>query len=355
MPIQGLMRHRAHQIGRQSAFGTVVAAKRRYPFSGVPGVNLNWTDPEVDTGSLDPVIAPTRRAPELGADLTDNQLVYNNIPLLMCAFFGGGDTPSGAGTAKTWVTQPASLTADDLDLFTYEFGDDVTEDWYQLGDGILQGFTLTGPDDLGPITSSMDWVFGSVASTGATDMPETGTVPTPALAVDAHGIPVYMKDLSLYIDSAAGSLGGTLISDALHTFELRATQELDMKRFPPAPEFELSGYGRGARRIELALQFAKTDDTVGVGSESDAWMSDVSVDRFVRLAWESSEFAQTAGSPDIPYSWVIDLPLRYYTREEGNIGGNTTITLTGAAWLEEATLDFAFKSTAVTTLAAANF
>ena len=56
MPVfQGFVRLRKHLFGRQPDFGTAVPATRAYPFSGVPSVVLNRTDPDVSTGSLDPV------------------------------------------------------------------------------------------------------------------------------------------------------------------------------------------------------------------------------------------------------------------------------------------------------------
>jgi hypothetical protein len=351
-PIQGLTRFRKHQFGRQAAFATAIAAKRAYPFTGVPSVNLNWTDAEGDVGSLDLVAPPTRRAPEIGASLNHPTLDYNSLPLMLSALFGGGETPTGSGTSKTWAHVPASVTADAFDLFTYEFGDDVTSDWFQLRDGILSSLQISGDESLGPLSAAMSWVFGHAASTGSTDSPVDGTVPTTGLTVDAQAIPVYLKDCTLYIDTAPGDMGTTPIADAMHSFNLNITQEIDQKRFAPAPGFELSGYGRGARIIELGIQFAKTSDTVGTGSESDAWMSDTAVDRMVRLEFESTAVAET-GSPDVPFSWVIDLPLRYYTREDGNIGGNSTVTLTGKAFLEAETLDQVFSSTVVNTLASA--
>ena len=179
MPVQGLTRLRRHLFGRQAAFGTTVAATKAYPFKGVPEVELNWTDPEVDMGSIDPVAAPHREAPALTAPLTDPQLAYDTLPLLLAGFFGGSLEPTGAGTAKTWHFTPASETIDPIDPFTYEFGDDVLTDWYQFGDGILDSVEFTGPDGLGPVTTSMAWRFGSVRSTGATDAPVVGAVPTP--------------------------------------------------------------------------------------------------------------------------------------------------------------------------------
>ena len=352
MPIQGFVRLRKHQFGRQSAFGNPEPATRAYPFSGVPSVNLNWTDPEGDFGSLFPIAPPYRGAPDLTANLTAPVVNYNDLPLMLAGIFGNDEAPAGGGTAQTWVWEPAALTADAFDLFTYEFGDDVTTDWYQLTEGIETQMQISGPDGLGPLTASMNWLFGQAASTGSTDSPVDGTVPTPGLTVDSAAVPVYLKDGSLFIDSTPGAIGGTQISDALHSFELTVTAEVDQKRFVNGTQdFTLSGYGRGAMLVELALTFAKTADTVGTGSESDAWFSDTAVDRYVRLSFESTAAAQT-GTPDIPYSFQIDLPLRYYTREEGDINGNTTVILTGRNFYEADTLTNAGEWTVVNTLAA---
>ena len=352
MPVQGFTRLRKHQFGRQSAWDNAEPATRAYPLSGVPSVNLNWTDPEGDFGSLYPIAPPYRTAPDITASLTAPVVNYNDLPLMLAGVFGNDESPTGSGTAKTWEWTPAALTADDFDLFTYEFGDDVTTDWFQLTEGIITQLTFNGPDNLGPVTSSMEWLFAQAASTGSTDSPVSGTVPTPGLAVDANAVPVYLKDGSLFIDSTAGTIGNTQISDALHSFQMTITATVGQKRFVNGSQtFELQAYGREGMAVELQLTFAKTADTVGTGSESDAWMSDTAVNRFVRLTFESTAVAET-GTPDIPYSWNIDLPMRYYTREEGEIGGNTTVVLTGRAFLETETLDFPIETTVVNTLAA---
>jgi hypothetical protein len=349
----GLLKLRKHQFGRQTTFGTPVAAKRAYLFSGTPDINLNWTDPEVDQGSLDPITAPYREAPELTASLNAPALYYNDIPLMLGAIFGDDVSAAGAGTGKTWTHAPASLTADDLDIYTYEFGDDVADDWFQLGDGLLESLTITAPEGLGALSADMSWRFGMVRYEGATEaaLQPTPTVPTAALSVDNAGIPVYLGNAVLSIDSAFGSIGTTAISDALHSFTMTITQELDLKRLANGNGFDMSGYGRGGRMIELSMQFAKTDDTVGVGSESDAWFSETAINRFVEIAFESTAVAET-GSPDVPYSWTIRMPLRYYTREDGAVGNNTTVTLVGHAFYH-ATLGYAFNSVLVNTLATA--
>jgi hypothetical protein len=351
VPIQGFTRLRQHNFGRQSAIGTKVAAKRAYGFRGVPLPNLNWTDPEVDTGAIHPVVTPFRGAPDLTAPLTVPRLAYNDLPIIMGGLFGGAETPTGGGTAKTWTHFPASVAPLDADdLFTYEFGDDVLTDWYQFGDGLLESFEINGPDGGGVLNASMTWRFGSVSSTGSTDSPVTGTVPTAGLAADPTEVVVYLKDLGIYISDSPYDLAANQVSDALHSFTLRVTQARDEKRFANADQsFDIDGFGRGAGTIELECQFAKTADTVGTGSESDAWLSDEAVNRYIRIGGESTVEAQSG----IPYSWLFEGPFRYYTRAEGAIGGNTTVILTARAFYDPDEFGGVFRSIAVNTLTSA--
>ena len=347
MPIQGFVKSRAHQLGRQAAFGTPHAASRRYPLSGTPDVNLNWTDLEVDAGALITVAAPYRQAPTIGASLTDPALAYNNLPLYFAGIFGGGE--AGAGTPDvTWEWEPDMLVPQEPDYFTYEFGDDVLTDWFQLTDGVLDSLTITAPEEgAGVLTAALNWQFMDAASTGSTDSPVVGTVPTPGLALDTDPTPVYLKDCKVYVDSTPGGLGGTQLTDAVHNFILTITAEIDQKRFANGTQsFGADAVARVGYTIEIAMQYAKTDDTVGTGSEADAWFSDTAVARYVKVAFESTRDADTA----TPYTWYFSLPIRYYTRAEGAIGGNTTVTLTGHAFYEPDTIQNAFKTGVVNTL-----
>lgn len=354
MPVQGLVRNRAHQFGRQSAMGTPIAAKRRLPLSGTPDVDLQWTDPEFDVGAIYPVGSPVRGAGNFAANLTANALYYNDLQVKLAALFGGGVTPSGSGASKTWAWTPEGDGSQSFDLFTYQFGDDVTTDWYQLADGILTSLTINSPDTgAGVLTATESWLFGIANSTGSTDSPVAGTVPTTGLSVDTDGTPVYLKDCSVFIDSTAAGIGSTMVGDSVHNFTLTMAQEIDQKRYANGSQsFGVDDYGRASASIDLQIQFAKTADSVGTGSESDAWMSDTAVNRFVKIQFESLRVAE-AGSPDVPYSWSISLPMRYYTRAEGAIGGNSTVVLTGHAFFEDVTLHYPITSTLVNTVASA--
>ncbi len=348
MPVvRGLTKARKHLFGRQAAFGTPVAATKAYLLSGVPEVELNWTDPEVDAGSLVEVAAPHREAPDLTAPLEIPQLRYNYLPKLFSGFFGGQVVPTGGGTAKTWTYIPASVAPlDELDPFTYEFGDDVLEDWYQLTDGVLESFEIEIPVGLGACTGSETWRFGSVASTGSTDSPVVGSVPTD-LDPEANEAVVYGKDLSIYIADTEAGLAGGQVLDALYSGTLRFSGDLDLKRYANGSQtFEVSAVARASIMVEYEIRFAKTTDIVGTGSESDHWMSDQAVDRYLRLAWESTVIAQT---PSTPYSFDVSSPTRYRTRTEDAEGGNSVVVLTGRAWYDKDDFEAFLKSTIVCT------
>jgi hypothetical protein len=351
MAVAGLVRLRRHLFGRQAAHGTKIAAARAYPFSGVPDHDLSWTDPEVDTGSRITVVAPHRERPELTAPLDIPSLRYQDLPLLFSAFLGGGVTPTG-GTAKTWAFELDATAIGQPDRYTYEFGDDVLTDWFQYGDSILESFEITAPDDgKGPLTGSTSWRMGSIASTGSTDSPVTGSVPTGGaggLMPSTTDKVVYLKDGAIYVASSFYDLDGAQITDALHTFTLRLSQEIDLKGFANGEQtWDIDDYAGGAVTIEVLARYAKTSDTVGVGSESDAWMSDNAVNRYIRMVFTSTDDAEYG----TPYSWSFTMPARYYTREETEIGGNTVVDLTARAFLDDVEFDGAFSTEIVNTLA----
>lgn len=361
MTILGLTRLRRHLLARQTTFGTAVAGLRAYPFSGVPMPDLGWTDTEGDFGSRITVAKPTRGIPTLAPSLSDNSLNYNDLAAQMSAFFGGGVSPTTDGDAVIYAWEPDLTDAGTPDVYTYERGSDPDgtggkpNDWFRWRDGILTGLTIDSPEDgRGVLTSQMSWLFGDVAYAGDSDGP---VLSIPSLApTDTNGVPdtdptpIYLKDASIFINTDPSDIGGDQLTDAVHKFTLTMSQEIDQKRWVNGSQrFDLDGYGMGAVTIEVAIVASKTADTVGSGSESDAWFSDTAVDRYLQVVFESTRLADD-GSPGIPYSWMFSMPMRYYTREDGEIGGNETLTLTGRAFLEPDVLNYAFSTELVCTL-----
>lgn len=358
----GFTRFRKLQFGYQgsnfaASYGTAVAASRVVPWRGVPDINRNATFADVDTGTLHKAVLPYYVRGDYTLPTT-GELTYDDFPILANGVLKANNAPTGGGAAKTWTFQPASTgSPDPLGFFTVQQGDDVGDpspetpsDWFQLTGGLIETLTLTGPDNMGPLTHSATWRFGKAASTGATDYPVTGTVPTAALSVDSTPSYIELGDCELFIDDAYTGIGVTKISDALHSMELSITNNYDLKSYANGSNTknQIHGIGRGEQEIELQLQFAKTTDTVGTGSEADDWFSSDPVKRFVELRFTRNEFI--TGST--PYSLSIRMPMVYTTRSDGEIGGNTTVTLTGTG-LYDSQLGYAIRCVDVCALTSA--
>jgi hypothetical protein len=301
MPILGgFTRFRKLQFGYQGSnfsahYSTAVAASRVMPWRGVPDINRNATFPDVDTGTLHKAVLPYYVRGDFTLPTT-GELTYDDLPILLNATLKNNNAPTGGGSAKTWVFQPASTgSPDPLGMFTVQQGDDVGDpapetpsDWFQLVGGLVEQLTITGPDNMGPLTHSATWRFGKALSTN--------------------------YDLKSFAN-------GSNTKQQIHAI------------------------GRGEQEITLALQFAKTSQTVGTGSEADDWFSSDPVMRYVELRFTRNEII--TGST--PYSTRFRMPLVYTTRADGEIGGNTTVTLTGTA-LYVASPGYAIENTTVNTL-----
>ena len=343
-------RLRKHQWGYQgsnvSTIRTAATATRVIPLRGTPSVEPNLTFDDVDEGSLDPIQAPYYGPLDITESLS-GMASYNDLPWYLSAAVKSGVEPTGA-TAKTWTFQAASLTSDPLGYITEQFGDGVTTDWYQFFGGVAEEFTLSG-DATAPMEASLNMRFAGYASTGSTDKPVTGTVPTAGLTVDDEPTRVFTADAEVFIDDAFGGIGTTKIADALQSLELSISNSLDLKR--PAngsnTRFQIAQYGRGEREITLTATWHKTTQTVGTGSESDDWMKNTPTKRFIEVRITSP--AIITGST--PYSASFRLPAFYTTREEGEQDNNTTVILTARA-VYDPDLGYAFRGVVVNTLAA---
>lgn len=334
MPIAGLVRLRTNQIGKQSALLTAVPATRRVPWRDVVDYDPTRTDPDVDVGSLDPVIVPYSGFPAITWSPT-GLLTYNDLPSQLSAGLMGGITPTGAGTAKTWTYQIASLTADSFDYFTVESGDETSaSDGIQAYGGVADTLEETMDDGLGPWSFSDAWVFAGANL--ATDR-------TAALLVDQSPTFVMGDETDITMDSNYTAIGITPLTDALHAATIRVSNNLDLKRFANGSNGrrKLSGYGRGARTIDLVLTFAKTTETMA----ERATLDDEPVpSRYFQVRTISPTLAQ-AGNP---YSYSRRGAFRLFTAEDGEIGGNTTIVLTYRAYYDS-NLGYAYRASVVNT------
>lgn len=334
MPIAGFTRFRRHQIGLQASFSSNAAATRHLPYRGATVVDPAREDPDVDVGSLDPVLAPFN-GPRTVTGTWEGKLAFDDAPYLWAGLIKGGVTPTGGGAAKTWTFQAASLTADDFDYFTDEWGDDVSADYIIAGSTVLESLELGFDENL----SAWD-VNASTVSARA----QIGSGPTGGIVIDDTPQWVYGADTEVYLDSVYSSIGSTKIVDAIHGATVTVTNNLDQKRFANGSNtrFQLAGYGRGAREIEVQLVLAKTTATIAEAATLD---DEPVPERFIELRTTSPEII--TGST--PYSQSIRCSAYLVSREDGEIGGNSTITLTYRGRYDS-DLGYAFRAVVVNTL-----
>jgi hypothetical protein len=333
-PIGGSTRFRKHQVGAQTVLGTAVAATEVVPFSGDIDVNPNLTLPDVDVGSIDPLLPPFAAALDITGSWT-GPLPYNNLTDIFSYGLKGGVTPTGGGAAKTWTYQAASLSADSFDVFTDEYGDDTASSIIKAYGGLLNTWTIQFPPDLGAWTVDTGNVYA-----GAT----LGSSFTGSLTADTNPTWVYGADTQVYVDTTPGAIGTTEWSPSVagvHNASIACNNNLDLKRFASGSNtrFVLAGYGRGPREITATITTAKTTATVAEAVTIDDGPP----------ALRYLEFRVT--SPTIitgttPYSLSVRLPARLQSVAQGEINTNTAYTFTYRATYDS-TLTYAIRAVTV--------
>jgi hypothetical protein len=334
MPIQGLTRFRQHQWGKQSSFASNTVATRRMPWRGAIEVDPARTDPDVDVGSLDPILAPFLGPQTVTASLDITALSYNDAPYYWGALLKE-PAITGGGANKTHTIQAASLTADDFLYITDYWGDDVASDYIIGGSGVGDSGEIGFGDDLGVWTGSLDMIYARA---------QLGTGPTGGIVIDDTPEWIYGAHTEVFLDTAFGSIGTTKLTDSVHGATVRVTNNLDQKRFANGSNsaFQLAGYGRGPREIEVELVLAKTTATVA----EFVTLDDTPVpERFIELRTTSPETINGAN-----YSQVIRTSGHLISRSDGELGGNSIVTLTYRAHYD-ADLGYAIRVVLVNGLA----
>ncbi len=316
MPVQGLVRQRRWQFGKQTVHGTGVTPTRAIAQSGTLEINPNWTDQtEADVGSIDPVLPAYRTATDVTSSLTAS-LTYDDLPLYFAAAVRGGQSSVTSSSTYQWTHQSLSTTATTLDEFTVEWGDDVPSDGMRARDGIIESLELSFDESLGPWQVATGWRFGYA---------DTGVTLTSGLSVGSNLPLVFGGDTKLYIDSTSGGIGSTAIVDALHRASISISNSIDVKRFANGSNsrFAVAGYGLTQREITASFTFAKTSQTVGLASEAAKWLSADPTNRYLKL----EAISQSNISGAIPYSWDLRLSGTWRTRTDEAVGGNAVVTL----------------------------
>lgn len=316
MPVRGFRRFRKWNVGKQSVHGTAVTATRAVHYTGVLDYNPNWTDPEVDTGSIDPIVPPFRTVPDITASW-EGPLAFNDIPLFMAAGVRGGVSPSSSGTSRTWVHQALSLTATTLDEFTHEWADDVLEDGFRARDGIIETLEFSFDEELGPWQASNQWRWGYA---------DAHVTPTAGLVVGSNPVWAYGADTQVFINDTSGTIGNTQISDAVRRATVTITNTIDRKTYANGSNsrFAVAGWGLSEREITASITFEKSAAIVGaLDSETVDWLNADPVNRYLEIRTQSTVLAHTG----VPYVWIQRFSGTWRTRADEEIGGNDVVTL----------------------------
>ncbi len=333
--IPGAIRYRFLQLGAQTVLNTAVTPTRRVPWRGLIDYDPQVTDPDVDTGSVDPSMLPYTMGTNVTLPVT-GALDFDNAAIRLAAALKGGVTPTGT-TAKTWTFQVASLTQDPFDVFTVEQGDDTEATDTTIGyGGVIDVAEETMPEDGGPVAISDQWIFS-----GAT----LGNNGTDGLVVDDTPQWAFGFDTSYYMDTVAGSIGITPM-DGVHSGVIRITNNIDRKRFQNGSNTRtsLSGYSRGPRMIELVLTVAKTAAWVAERATHD---NTPRVYRYFKVSTTSTEII--TGSTNYRYDRLGKFLLHSVTDTEVN--NNAAMELTYHAYYG-ADLGYSYRAVLVNTLAA---
>lgn len=333
MAVQGFARLRKHQFGKQTTFGSNTGATRALPYRGAIVVDPGREIPDVDTGSIDPILAPYSGALTITSSL-EGKLAYNDAPYLWAALLKGGVTATG-GTDKTWTFQAASLNPlDAYDYLTHEWGDDVQN--IIAGSSILDSLSLSFDDTLGAWDTSQDWIAARASF-------QTGL--TGGLTVDSSPTWVYGADTEVYLDTAYGSIGTTKLTDTVRGLTIDISANTDVKRYANGSNtrFQAAGYGRGGREITVTIV---CEEQASVLTEVATLDDDPVPNRYFEARTTSPVIITGA----IPYSQSVRIPVRLISAESGEIGGNATYALTYRGF-HSSNLGYAIRAVVVNTLA----
>jgi hypothetical protein len=337
MPIQGFIRFRKHQVGVTSSITSNVAATRILPYRGAVVVEPNRETPDVDTGSLDPILA-SYLGPLDVSSTWEGKTAFDDLPYIYALGVKGGVTPTGSATGRIWTYQAASLTPDAFDYVTDQWGDDVTADLLTGGAGVIDSFSFSFGEDLSAFDVSADLLYARVS------MGSNGF--TGGLSIDSSPKWVYGAHTVVYMDTAAGSIGTSPILDAIHGVEFSVNNNLDKKRFANGSNsgFNLAGYGRGPREVTFKITVAKTVATI---TEAQTLDDNPVPKRYFDIKTTSTDLV-TGGST--PYSNSIRFAAELIGRADNEINNNSVIELTYRG-LYDATLGYALKFVVTNALA----
>lgn len=333
MAIQGAIRFRKHSVGVTSSLSSNVAQTRVLPYRGPIAVEPNRTTPDVDTGSIDPVLASYLGPLDVSASW-DGKAAFDDLPYIYALGVKGGVVATG-GPAYSRVYQAASFTQDAFDYVTDAWGDDVTNDVATGGAGVIDQFSLSFGEDLSAFDVSAQLLYARIGFEGGF---------TGGLTVDDSPQWVYGAHTVIYMDTVAGSIGVTPIADAVHGATFEVNNNIDRKRFANGSNagFTLAGFTRGPREITFTLRVAKTTATIAERQTID--------DSPVPTRYFDIKTTSTETIGGTPYSNSIRFAAELVSATDTEINNNSVIELTYRGKYDS-TLGYALRCAVVNGLA----
>lgn len=202
----------AFQIGKESTYGTGVAATRIVYFDvdgSALSENRELTMHRFATGRRDNTLAGTQGPAIVGGTVQQPLSVSESLELLLMGL-EGGVTPTGAGAAKTWVFTPGGTV---LDSATLQWNDGAVA---KRSVGVYAN-TLTIEGNVSAGNTLTAELFGKSLANNAL----TGSL-TPR-------VPSFLRgwETKLYIDGLGGTPGTTNIPGALMNWRITFNNNLD--------------------------------------------------------------------------------------------------------------------------------
>lgn len=233
------------QIGKESTFGTSVAATAKFmgltDLSATPLVTVKQS--RYMQGDFAP--SHTSRVTDKRASATtQGDFTYEDMPMILTAAVKGGVTGTGAGGDKTW-TFPFPLTSNaNVDLRTLEFYDGNQE--YEIASAFVESFTISGSAaNDGLVTFSANWLGREL-----TKSTMTGALTNRAVETLAVG------SMALKIDDFGGTIATTGLTASLIDFNFTYNTGIHFKKFSDGDVRPSAiGYGVPSATLAFSLEF----------------------------------------------------------------------------------------------------
>lgn len=297
------------QMGAEGTPGSAVAATTIWRGMGLLSDDREIVHVEEQIG----IAIPTTRAyiPKLGASFTFDpvEATFQQLPYI----FEAGvsiETPTqdGSGTDYIYAYSFPTTAKNTLRTYTIEGGDN------QLAQEIeycfVEKFKISGNAGEG-IMMSADWIGRQ-----PTDVSFTGALSAPALL---PGHTLVFGGSTLAIDAVGGTLGNTVVSSTLLSFELDVTTGYRAKYTNLAKYFDFVYFDRGSFDAKLKLVY---EHNAGADAQRDLY--EAATPRQIRLQFTGPAIA-TPGTTYSVYTFRIDAAGVYTAMPWGDKDGNSTV------------------------------